>query len=134
MVEPLAPFVAFDRTQGTVSGDVAGPLRACVAASPDVNNGKADTQCSAFNWQSGGDMRPAISEEHTSALSTTQVPAISNRYGVRRLMPIEAERLQGLPDGWTEGQSDTRRYRQLGNGAAVPVVEWFARRIVACSD
>ena len=50
--------------------------------------------------------------------------------GVRRLMPIECERLQGFPDGWTDGQSDSARYRQLGNAVAVPVVEWIGRRIV----
>lgn len=48
---------------------------------------------------------------------------------VRRLMPVECERLQGYADGWTEGQSDTIRYRQLGNSVAVPNVEWIARRI-----
>jgi DNA (cytosine-5)-methyltransferase 1 len=50
--------------------------------------------------------------------------------GVRRLTPTECERLQGFPDGWTEGQSDSTRYRQLGNAVAVPVVEWIGRRIV----
>lgn len=49
--------------------------------------------------------------------------------GVRRLTPLECERLQGFPDGWTDGQSDTQRYKQLGNAVAVPVVEWLARRI-----
>src|SRR5690606_29497948 len=50
---------------------------------------------------------------------------------VRRLTPLEAERLQGFPDGWTDipGNSDTQRYRQLGNAVAVPVVEWIMRRI-----
>jgi len=55
-----------------------------------------------------------------------QVPMV----GVRRLMPIECERLQGFPDGWTDGQSDSARYRQLGNAVAVPVVEWIGNRIV----
>lgn len=55
--------------------------------------------------------------------------------GVRRLTPKEAERLQGFPDGHTaEGadgpQSDSARYRQLGNAVAVPVAEWIGRRIV----
>lgn len=55
--------------------------------------------------------------------------------GVRRLTPIECERLQGLPDNWTatsngKPQADGPRYRQLGNCVAVPCVEWIARRIV----
>ena len=41
--------------------------------------------------------------------------------GVRRLTPAECERLQGFPDGWTDGQGDTNRYKQLGNAVAVPV-------------
>ncbi len=49
---------------------------------------------------------------------------------VRRLTPLECERLQGFPDGWTDiGQADSHRYRQLGNAVAVPVAEWVARRI-----
>ena len=48
---------------------------------------------------------------------------------VRRLMPLECERLQGFPDGWTDGQSDTNRYKQMGNAVAVPVVEWIIQGI-----
>ena len=51
--------------------------------------------------------------------------------GVRRLTPLECERLQGFPDGWTEGQSDSHRYRQMGNAVCVPVVEWIGHRLVA---
>ena len=44
---------------------------------------------------------------------------------IRRLMPIECERLQGYPDGWTEipGASDSSRYKALGNSVAIPCVE-----------
>lgn len=49
--------------------------------------------------------------------------------GVRRLTPTECERLQGFPDGWTDGQADTSRYKQLGNAVAVPVVQWIVDRI-----
>ncbi len=49
---------------------------------------------------------------------------------VRRLTPVECERLQGFPDGWTEGQSDAQRYKQMGNAVAVPVVEWIMNRLV----
>jgi DNA (cytosine-5)-methyltransferase 1 len=49
--------------------------------------------------------------------------------GVRRLTPIECERLQGFPDGWTEGFSDSTRYRMLGNAVAVPVAQWIGDRI-----
>ena len=58
-------------------------------------------------------------------------PAVRQEALVRRLTPLECERLQGLPDGWTDGQADATRYRQLGNSVAVPVVEWITRRIAA---
>ena len=48
---------------------------------------------------------------------------------VRRLTPVECERLQGFPDGWTEGQPDSHRYKQMGNAVAVPVVEWIIQGI-----
>jgi DNA (cytosine-5)-methyltransferase 1 len=56
--------------------------------------------------------------------------------GPRRLTPLEGERLQGFPDGWTatsngEPQTDRDRYTQLGNSVAVPVFEWVGRQIVA---
>lgn len=59
------------------------------------------------------------------------LPIVSYGVGVRRLMPVECERLQGFPDGWTDGQSDAARYRQLGNAVAVPVVSWVMDRIAA---
>ena len=49
---------------------------------------------------------------------------------VRRLTPTEAERLQAFPDGWTGGQADSPRYRQLGNAVTVNVAEWIGRRIM----
>jgi DNA (cytosine-5)-methyltransferase 1 len=49
--------------------------------------------------------------------------------GIRRLTPTECERLQGFPDGWTEGQSDTQRYKQMGNAVSVPVVKSIMERL-----
>lgn len=49
---------------------------------------------------------------------------------VRRLTPVECERLQGFPDNWTEGQADSQRYKQCGNAVAVPVVDWIIKRLV----
>jgi DNA (cytosine-5)-methyltransferase 1 len=51
--------------------------------------------------------------------------------GIRRLTPVECERLQGFPDGWTDGQSDTHRYKQMGNAVTVNVIEWIGKRIMA---
>ncbi len=59
---------------------------------------------------------------------------VSARTAVRRLTPNECERLQGFPDGWTAGFSDTVRYRMLGNAVCVDVAEWIARRMAATMD
>jgi site-specific DNA-cytosine methylase len=45
--------------------------------------------------------------------------------GVRRLTPIECERLQGLPDGYTASISDKARYRALGNGFNIDVIKFI---------
>jgi len=63
--------------------------------------------------------------------------AVAHAHAVRRLTPLECERLQGFPDRWTlyqadgSEQSDSTRYRQLGNSVAVPCVAWITRRIAA---
>jgi DNA (cytosine-5)-methyltransferase 1 len=52
-------------------------------------------------------------------------------YAVRRLTPLECERLMGLPDNWTniEGASDTARYKAIGNGIAKPCSDFVIGRI-----
>lgn len=63
---------------------------------------------------------------------------MEREYAVRRLTPIECERLQGFPDDWTlipyrgkpaEECPDTPRYKALGNSMAVPVMRWIGMRI-----
>ena len=61
--------------------------------------------------------------------------AVRQQYAVRRLMPIECERLQGLPDNYTflpgeKSCSDSARYKALGNGMAQPCADFVIRRIV----
>jgi len=53
--------------------------------------------------------------------------AIDDNTKVRKLTPLECERLQGFPDNWTQGVSDTQRYKQCGNAVTVNVVEFIAR-------
>ena len=52
---------------------------------------------------------------------------------IRRLTPLECERLQGFPDSWTDipGASDSARYKALGNSVAIPCVEYVMRGIAA---
>ena len=71
---------------------------------------------------------------------------VGTRYIVRRLTPIECERLQGYPDGWTDiGEwtdsngkkrqtSDAARYKALGNSIALPPWKWVLKRICACYE
>ena len=49
---------------------------------------------------------------------------------IRRITPIECERLQGFPDDWTKGHSDSQRYKQMGNAVTVPVAQWIIRRLL----
>ena len=55
--------------------------------------------------------------------------AVEINQRIRRLTPIECERLQGFPDNWTEGISNTQRYKCLGNAVTVNVIEFLAHRI-----
>jgi DNA (cytosine-5)-methyltransferase 1 len=68
----------------------------------------------------------------TSRMGTggNNVSGVATSTNVRRLTPVECERLQGFPDDWTAGQSDSHRYKQMGNAVAVPVVEWIVQNIV----
>ena len=52
---------------------------------------------------------------------------------IRRLTPLECERLQGFPDGWTDipNASNPARYKALGNSVAIPCVEFIMSRIAA---
>jgi DNA (cytosine-5)-methyltransferase 1 len=68
-------------------------------------------------------------ETHHTLRAKKDSTGVMNDMTVRRLTPIECERLQGFPDNWTEGQSDSARYKQMGNAVAVPVVEWIIGNI-----
>jgi len=75
-----------------------------------------------------GTLRPNFTKGSRSgfALAARSI----NGMRIRRLTPIECERLQGFPDGWTEGLSDTGRYKVLGNAVSVPVIEFLGKRIL----
>lgn len=90
------------------------------------------------------------SEETTFTLAATQDQTLfqpdADGYVVRRLTPVECERLQGFPDGWTDigewvdskgktrSTTDGARYKALGNSFAVPVVRWIGERIQRLLD
>jgi len=70
-------------------------------------------------------------------LTSTDIHAVAATMAVRRLTPLECERLMGWPDNHTKWkadgteQADTHRYKQCGNGVASPVAQWIAKHILA---
>jgi site-specific DNA-cytosine methylase len=62
-------------------------------------------------------------EEPAFTLTAQDKHEVFDGYRIRRLTPTECERLQSFPDGWTEGISDSQRYKCLGNAVTVNVIE-----------
>lgn len=84
------------------------------------------------NKTSSGGSGPLSREDgNTYCLDSGNGQAVETVTGIRRLTPLECERLQGFPDGWTEGVSDTQRYKCLGNAVSVPVVRAIGERLIA---
>jgi hypothetical protein len=116
--------MAVDIYNATIDKDVTHTLKAAnqPMGVPSVLTSTVFPTLSATNNPS----RSPQSSEVTAQIDA-MVKATST---VRRLTPTECERLQGFPDGWTEGQADSHRYKQMGNAVAVPVVEWIINRII----
>ena len=76
---------------------------------------------------------PGVSPTLVARMGTggNQIPIRLGGTLVRRLTPLECERLMGLPDGWTDipGASDSARYKALGNSVAIPCVMWILGQI-----
>jgi DNA (cytosine-5)-methyltransferase 1 len=109
------------------------------------------TQCVTVLESHPHDSRLKVSEDGifqtlSSRMGTGggNTPMIVDNLVVRRLTPLECERLQGYPDGWTDigdwidskgkkhkGDSDAPRLKALGNSIALPFWEWMAGRMVA---
>ena len=88
--------------------------------------------------QLGGQQENRTGVEATEQKSPSDLvlnPAVEGLY-IRRLMPIECERLQGFPDGWTAlpGASDSARYRALGNSIAVPCFVYIFQNLAWCQE
>lgn len=77
-----------------------------------------------------------MQENISYTLTATDRHAVITDFVVRRLTPVECERLQGFPDSYTnipfKGKPATNspRYKALGNSMAVPVMRWLGERIV----
>ena len=83
------------------------------------------------DFRENGVVSTQSARQHKDA--TDLVCQQTEAYLIRRLTPLECERLQGFPDGWTDipGASDSARYKALGNSVAIPCVEFIMGRIAA---
>lgn len=129
---PHVICMADANANAAIDNDLAGTLKVG-GESPIVS----------FPWNAGGFASGTAIDDGTSpTIRSTRSgePAIAmkddeSEYIVRKLMPIECERLQGFPDGWTDiefkgkSASDAARYKALGNSMAVPVMRWIGERI-----
>jgi DNA (cytosine-5)-methyltransferase 1 len=94
----------------------------------------------------GEDITPTLISRYETQIGNTQdklnIMQNENNTVVRRLTPMECERLQGYPDHWTDigewtdskgkkhKDADSPRYKALGNSIALPFWEWMAKRMV----
>lgn len=148
IVQPVAFSV---KDHGQDSGEISPTLRAMGHDQSHLNGGGQVgvvypidlRQATRTSGATGvGTPGTGFAEEGSPSypVMTTAPPAASMGLWVRRLTPLECERLQGFPDGWTlldgdgREQKDSARYKQLGNAVAVPCSEWIGRRLVEWND
>ena len=117
-----------------------GPGAVCYG----INGDKAGTLDSSY--YKGCGMRSTVPCRAIRRIASTGTTVVRTRYIVRRLTPLECERLQGYPDGWTDiGEwtdsngkrrqtSDAARYKALGNSIALPPWKWILKKICACYE
>lgn len=136
----VQPSFAYDDRNQAVSTDTHHTLRGESAVSRTSDAVVQSGEASAFSWQCRGDMRGMVPRP-TAQLQRCQIEAVMVQPAmhVRRLTPVECERLQGFPDGWTDikpngkDTPDSPRYKALGNSMAVPVMRWIGMRIAEAS-
>jgi hypothetical protein len=94
-------------------------------------------QSNSFAWERP--VYPTLTSQVPNDTSNIQ-HGIRDAMVVRRLLPVECERLQGFPDGWTavphkgKPAADGPRYKALGNSMAVPCMRWIGERIKALEE
>ena len=99
---------------------------------------------SGVNMSVCRDMTPTLTAHDANSACFINAPISiggDDAFSVRRLTPVECERLQGFPDGWTnvpwrgaEHAPDSKRYKALGNSMAVPVMRWIGEGIQLVED
>ena len=114
---------------------------------PDKDNFMAVISPQSQSYSRGGHGTFTENDEKTGVLTAHQAKdpdtLITTSHVVRRLTPVECERLQGFPDDYTkipfkgksrEDCAKSHRYKALGNSMAVPVMKWIGERIQKVSD
>ena len=71
-----------------------------------------------------------VDARQTDLTVRTHIKGEYNKEGLRKMTPLEWERLQGFPDNWTAGIADVHRYKQMGNSVAVPVIQAVSENII----
>jgi len=131
-VEPkLKPIGQLTPHNGTKVYDVSGISPTLISSEGSGSIIKIAEEPKKVNLiyfsNTNANMKQRIQEKESSwTLGTGTDFGIKEDKKIRKLTPVECERLQGFPDGWTEGVSDTQRYKTCGNAVTVPVVQWIA--------
>ena len=132
-------------------GDIAGTLDASYYKGTGTRMGRERTYIAYCIGNGQANDAAQIDKEVCKTLNCMVDPMKvllekGTRYIVRRLTPLECERLQGYPDGWTDiGEwvdtngkkrqtSDAARYKALGNSIALPPWKWVLKRLCACYE
>lgn len=96
-------------------------VRATVQANAEhTYNGKVPTLTAAMGV--GGGNVPLLTDNETASQYKGKYIDKNDRLKYRKLTPLECERLQTVPDNWTECLSNTQRYKSLGNGWTIDVI------------
>lgn len=133
------PIIAFSsKDHGADAGELSPTLRSMNFRASHPNGGGQVAVAFTLHGSdgssssaTGADVATALRGRAPGSTENFSTTAALDRRGVRRLTPLECERLQGFPDGWTLGFSDSVRYQMLGNAAPPPVIEWIGRRLVS---
>jgi DNA (cytosine-5)-methyltransferase 1 len=129
----LAVAVGTDLYNGAITGDVAATMS--TAGSTSSKTGPTVMQPMPFGVSEKPDVGHCLRSGASKADKHESTTYVAQSMAVRRLTPVECERLQGFPDSYTDIKSknkptpDGPRYKALGNSMAVPVMAWIGQRI-----
>jgi DNA (cytosine-5)-methyltransferase 1 len=140
VVEPYVKIVRSGErdAEGNLPAEVWAERQTAPTLNLMDNTGEARATVIVFNphKEDGARIQGDVINTLTALMGTggNNVPMLTAPPTVRRLTPVECERLQGFPDNWTlisagKQQADSSRYKQTGNAVAVPVVQWILGRI-----